>query len=115
MENKDKDYLFTLWPTENSTKMYVQPGREPLKNRDSKSKGYSYSTTSTKATKMLITQKELEYMNLKDDVFYVAFEGTDEQKNSTFIFEFTQINKGQILKILENEENSGVITKNEIA
>ena len=54
-------------------------------------------------------------MNVKDDKFYIAFEGKDSTKNSSFVFEFTTIKKGEILKISENQENSGVITKNEIA
>lgn len=37
---------------------------------------------------MLITAKELEFMNLKDDVFHVMFETKEKDKNSTFIFEF---------------------------
>ena len=41
-------------------------------------------------------------MNVKDDKFYIAFEGKDSTKNSSFIFEFTTLKKGEILKINEN-------------
>ena len=32
-------------------------------------------------------------MKLKDDKIYIAFEGKDPNKDSTFIFEFTTIKK----------------------
>lgn len=64
---------------------------------------------------MVITQRELDVLNLEGNLFYVEFEAKNKDEPTTFYFDFKVMDTHRMIELQENEENSGLIVKKDTA
>ena len=57
----------------------------------------------------------MEVLNFEGNLFYVAFEAKNENEPTTFYFDFKVMDTHEMIKLEENEENSGLIVKKDTA
>ena len=103
------NWVFTITPSENSPKFYINPDKMPAKLDD-----YLYKGTAIGPQEIIITNMESKVFGFSYKKFYVTYTSSIPGQTTTFRFEAHRFNPNQRKYLKPNYYESGLAAQDEV-